>query len=215
MLFLLWEIRPASAPADTVQQQRARLPPPATCRDPIAGEWKSLDWDERFYEWTEFTLEIRRTNPDATGPEKNQLKGFIYNHSWYGPHENSQPGPCDGSLRFRISMDAVGTVDDNLNLAFGGIGRWRLDEVICGTWNIGYNLDNFTGTIDAEIQEFQSVNNDGGRAVNDPSVFRRIKCYDEGPEEVDEGPHIAVTPPSFYPPEDEARGCGFSAEPAR
>jgi hypothetical protein len=39
-----------------------------------------------------------------------------------------------------------------------------------------YRPDHFTGTIDPAIQEFQSVNNDGGRAVNDPMVFRRIAC---------------------------------------
>ena len=33
-----------------------------------------------------------------------------------------------------------------------------------GPW--GYNLDNFSGEIDPEIQEFQSLNNDGGRDVD-------------------------------------------------
>jgi hypothetical protein len=54
--------------------------------------------------------------------------------------------------------------------------------------------------------EFQSVNNDGGRAVNDPVVFRRVQCNDG--EHLDSEPRIAVAPPPFYPPEDEG-GCGF------
>jgi hypothetical protein len=40
----------------------------------------------------------------------------------------------------------------------------------------GYNPDNFSGEIDPWRAEFQSVNNDGDRAVNEPHVFRRIRC---------------------------------------
>src|SRR5690606_27968668 len=42
----------------TVAEQRARLPPAATCRDEVTGVWKSHDFDERFQDWTTFTLEI-------------------------------------------------------------------------------------------------------------------------------------------------------------
>ena len=66
---------------------------------------------------------------------------------------------------------------------------------ICGSSiGFGYNLDNFTGTIDPEIQEFQSVNNDGGISVNEPNVFRRIRCF-EGPAPTDD-----VEPPPFQRP---------------
>jgi hypothetical protein len=44
---------------------------------------------------------------------------------------------------------------------------------------LDYHPDHFTGTIDPQREEFQSVNNDGGRAVNDPMVFRRIGCVDQ------------------------------------
>jgi hypothetical protein len=183
-----------------VEEQRARLPPPATCQDPVEGIWKSHDYDPRWGDWTVFTLEVRR----VAGSE-SELEGTILNDTWYGPAEQTEPGPCQGNLRFKISMDAKGTVVEG-TIAFGGVGQWRLDEVVCGSWDGGYNLDNFTGTIDPEIQEFQSVNNDGGRAVNAPTVFRRIKCFDDG---VPDEPHIEVAPPPFYVPREQpAAGCG-------
>jgi hypothetical protein len=94
-------------------------------------------------------------------------------------------------------MDGEGELD-GMNLRFGGVGQWRLDETLCGSFNFGYNLDNFSGVIDPAIQEFQSVNNDGGESINEPTVFRRIQCFDS--------PISAtrVDPPPFEPP----RGCG-------
>jgi hypothetical protein len=44
------------------------------------------------------------------------------------------------------------------------------------------------------------VNNDGGRAINDPTVFRRVRCYE--PPAV---PHPVVAPPAFRPP--SRSGC--------
>ena len=188
------------APAGTVAEQRARLPPPAKCPDPVAGIWQSHDYDKRFSEWTIFTLEIRRDTE-----EKGKLVGKILNHSWLGGDTQSEPGPCEGRLRFKISMDAEGT-SNGADIRFHGVGLWRMDAVVCGNWNAGYNLDHFTGTIDPELQEFQSVNNDGGRAVNDPTVFRRVKCFDEGEDE--EEPSVTVAPPPFYPPEQTGGwGC--------
>lgn len=199
--FVVATMLPRGAPAGTVEEQRARLPPPATCTDPVEGIWRSHDYDERFGDWTVFTLEIHRVEGSTTA-----IKGTIANDTWYAGPEQSDPGPCQGNLRFKVSMDAEGTIQDR-TIAFGGIGEWRLDEVVCGFWDGGYNLDNFTGTIDPDIQEFQSVNNDGGRAVNDPTVFRRVKCFD-GPVE-ERGPEVAVTPPPFYLPQEEGvGGCG-------
>ena len=117
-----------------------------------------------------------------------------------GPPGEEQPGPCRGRLRYRVSMDGRGVVDGN-EVEFWGVGQWRLDQVICGVAAFGYNLDHFSGAIDHEIQEFQSVNNDGGVAVNEPTVFRRIKCCNEGAN-----PNPEVEPPPFTPPRS---GCGF------
>jgi hypothetical protein len=192
--------------ASTVAEQRARLPPPAACKDPVAGIWQSQDYDTFWGEWTVFTLEVHRVKDS-----ENDLEGKIFNHSWFGPEAETEPGPCAGQLRFKVSMDAKGTAKDG-QIDFWGIGEWRLDEVLCGYWNLGYNLDHFTGKIDPDLQEFQSVNNDGGRAVNDPTVFRRIKCWDEQGEDV--GPRVAVEPPPFYPPVEEvAAGCGCVGAP--
>jgi hypothetical protein len=199
--FVLASWVPGSGRASTVAEQRARLPPPATCKDPVAGVWKSHSYDTRFRDWTIFTLEIRRVEPG-----KNEFEGRITNHSWQAaPHESSPP-PCRGELRYVVSMDARGTVQDK-RIDFWGVGTWSLDEVLCGQWNMGYNLDHFSGEIDPELMEFQTVNNDGGRAVNDPVVFRRVRCHDGDEPETE--PRITVAPPPFTPPEDEAAGCGL------
>jgi hypothetical protein len=190
--------------ASTVAEQRARLPPPAECTDPVAGIWKSHSYDNLFLDWTVFTLDIKREAPGV-----DRFKGTITNHSWEGTPEQTSPPPCTGGLRYVVSMDAEGSVVDG-KIDVWGIGSWRLDEVPCGYWNMGYNLDHFSGTIDPDLLEFQSVNNDGGRSINDPVVFRRVKCHssDELGDEPNE-PKIAMSPPPFYPPEQQGGGCGF------
>jgi hypothetical protein len=197
-------LRPARAPA-TVQEQRARLPPPAQCPDPVAGIWKSHSYSEVYSDWTIFTLDVRRVDGSPS-----ELSGTITNEQWIGAPEQSQPGPCTGNLHYKVSMDALGSVKDG-HIAFGGVGEWRMDAVLCGDFSYGgYNLDRFTGDIDPELLEFQSVQNDGGRAVNVPVVFRRVQCLD-GTTPTEE-PRVFVAPPPFYPPEDDdARaGCGCS-----
>lgn len=187
---------PRRAPAGTVAEQRARLPPPAQCEDPVEGIWKSHDFRSDRRQWTIFTLEIHRVDGTA------DLRGTIRNESWRGDADRSEPGPCEGELRYDVSMDGVGRVEPG-QIAFGGVGAWRLDAVLCGEFLGGYNLDNFTGALDVDLLEFQSVNNDGGVSVNEPTVFRRVDCL-EGVKVED--PKVVVTPPAFYPPEDEAGG---------
>jgi hypothetical protein len=46
------------------------------------------------------------------------------------------------------------------------------------------------------------LNNDGGRAVNSPTVFRRGRCLEEPPP-----PGVKATPPPFEPPR-RLFGCG-------
>ena len=87
---------PRRAPAGTVAEQRARLPPPAQCEDPVEGIWKSHDHREWRQQWTIFTLEIHRV--DGT----NELRGTIRNESWRGGAEQSEPGPCVGELRYDV-----------------------------------------------------------------------------------------------------------------
>lgn len=197
--FVVLTAAPRRAPAGTVAEQRARLPPPAQCEDPVEGIWKSHDYRVWRRQWTIFTLVIHRI--DGT----QNLRGTIRNESWRGDADQSEPGVCEGELRYDVSMDAEGRVQDG-QIEFGGIGQWRLDAVLCGEFNGGYNLDVFTGPLDVEILEFQAVNNDGGVSVNEPTVFRRVKCLDEG--KVEEA-KVVVTPPAFYPPEEGSKGgCG-------
>jgi hypothetical protein len=207
--FVILSAAPRRAPAGTVAEQRARLPPPAQCEDPVEGSWRSHDYRERRRFWTMYTLEIRRI--DGT----DRLRGTIANHTWVGAAEQSEPGACTGydeELEFVISMDAEGRVDGN-EIDFGGVGMWRLDQNRCGDYERSYgleprayNLDHFTGTLDPELLEFQSIHNDGDGAVNEPTVFRRVACV-EGAK-VEEPAVVLVVPPAFYPPQEEQGGCG-------
>jgi len=195
---------PSPAPA-TIAEQRARLPPPAECGDDhVTGIWRSHQWDPIYRDWTIFTLRITRDPTQSEhGPER--LVGLITNHSWDATAQDEEPPPCQpGRSEWIVSMDAQGTVSPGGDIAFGGVGRWRLDRVICFTGPGGYNLDNFTGRIDPALNEFQSVNNDGGRAVDHPTVFRRIRCLSNASQ----APRVTRQPPEFYPPQPRV-GCSL------
>ncbi len=186
----------------TVAEQRARLPPPAEGMDRVAGVWQAHAFNEMYQEWGRFTLTIRRTPESET-----ELEGEMVNESWYGPETEVVRGPCVGRLQYLVSMKASGTYVDG-KIDYWGT-EWKLDEALCAVDDgFGYNLDRFSGQIDDEIQEFQSVNNDGGRYVNVPTVFRRISCDDV----VDPIPRISVAPPPFYPDAETKSGCGFSSD---
>lgn len=188
-LVLLPELAPA-----TIEEQRARLPPPATCTDPVEGVWMSHKYNPDYDEWMIFTLWVHR------GAD-NQLSGNIEGHAWFGggPRASEPPACSELSSHWVVAMTALGTVAER-RIEFWGTA-WHVQQVFCGPQHIGYNLDHFTGTIDPAIMEFQSVNNDGGRAINDPTVFRRVRCLDPVSP-----PHPYVQPPDFHPP--RRRGCG-------
>ena len=178
----------------TIEEQRARLPPAAECDDEIvAGVWRSHTYSPQYGDWQIFTLTIRRV-PGSP----NQLVGTISNHDWVGPPSAEEPPPCAQQVgtEWVVSMDARGYVGENNQIFFGGVGAWRVDQVVCRGGPGGYNLDNFSGTIDPTILEFQSENNDGGRAVHEPHVFRRIRCP---PVESAVSPSVQTRPPAFYP----------------
>lgn len=187
--------------AGTVAEQRARLPPPAECDDPIEGKWKSLVWTPRERAWYSFTLDIHKVFESDS-----LLEGTIYVHSWTGEPDESEPGPCtDFGRRYHLTMEGAGSysagTEDGGDVHFGGTS-YELDEVMCG-WFGAYNLDQFRGTIDPEIQEFQSLNNDGGEAIDEPTVFRRIKCWDYEPDA-----KLEIEPPPLFP---KRRSGGCSA----
>lgn len=178
----------------TIEEQRARLPPAAECDDEIvAGTWRSHAYYPAFGEWAIFTLTIRRVAPGSS-----ELEGTISNHAWGGSPTDEEPPPCARQAfgEWTVSFDARGRVQPDNTILFGGVGPWRLDSTHCGNPPPGYNLDVFTGRIDPAILEFQSVNNDGGRAVNEPAVFRRIRCP---PPPSARSPTVTTRPPSFQP----------------
>jgi hypothetical protein len=190
----------AEAPA-TVQEQRARLPPPAECADPVVGIWRAHQHEAHRSLWYIFTLHIERQAPDS-----DELVGTIHNHYWYGGKALEQPPGCERT-RYRniVKMAAKGRVKER-QIEFGGTS-WHVEKNICGRPTSRYYLDVFTGQIDPERQEFQSVNNDGGPSVDVPTVFRRIRCLDE--TEPDE-PVVDVKPPPLMPVE-RGGGCNCHA----
>jgi len=187
---------PGTAPA-TVEEQRARLPPAAHCEDPVTGVWKSHKHDPRYGDWYIFTLHVKRSEQDDS-----RLTGTIQAHSWTGGPQQEEPPPCaPGVWHWTVMMNAEGSVTPSGEIRFWGTD-WRPENAFCGRM-LGpgeYNTDHFSGTIDPAIQEFQSVNNDGGRSIDDPTVFRRISCGEQP-----ENPNVNPVPPPFQP---DRSGCG-------
>src|SRR5512136_229718 len=50
----------------TVAEQRARLPPPAECEDPVEGIWRAHQFAVARNEWYIFTLEVHRVKPGSS-----------------------------------------------------------------------------------------------------------------------------------------------------
>jgi hypothetical protein len=192
MLLAMCTLETREAPA-TVAEQRARLPPAAECASQIAGTWKALVYTPRTHIWYEFILDVREGAKDPTA-----LSGRIFVDAWEGtPITSEPPVPC--VHRYKGTMPGRGSFV-NGQLSFGG-GEFTLTEVVCGGFT-GYNPDQFSGQLDPVLHEFQAVNNDGGEAVNDPSVFRRIGCFDDERK----APGSGVTSPPFFPKRSSS-GC--------
>jgi hypothetical protein len=190
---VLW---PSAAPA-TVEEQRARLPPAADCADPVEGMWLAIMYTEQREEWYEYSIDVKRVAPGS-----NQLKGEMTSHFWHGGAGDQKPPACNPIAGYEAVVkmpNATGSISPKGELLFGAT-TWRLDKMVCGVSRILYNPDHFSGTIDPVRQEFQSVNNDGGNAVNEPAVFRRVSCFDS-PRKVG----VDVKPPDYAPPK---KGCG-------
>jgi hypothetical protein len=190
----------------SIEEQRARLPPPAACQDPVEGVWMGRVFHQPGRDWYIYTLEIHRA---STGSP--QLTGVLHARFWNGPPNIYEPLPCGpGVLDRTVFMTGAGTAN-GLEINFGGTS-WRPESLNCGPegslrW-ISYNLDQFSGRIDPAIQEFQSVNNDGGEAVNEPTVFRRIRCFDAPSGPSQRASTITIQAPPLLPP--QRSGCGRS-----
>jgi hypothetical protein len=182
----------------TVEEQRARLPPPAECTDPVEGIWMSLSYARVVGEWYDFTLDIRRAAPGS-----DELKGEITSHFWNGVSTDPKPPACTpGGLELVVKMPARGKVADDAGKSrvFLGGTTYTNDRAVCGRF-VGYNPDTFEGTIDPKLQEFQSLNNDGGIFRNEPAVFRRVRCLEPPRKQA-----LDVKPPDFAPA--KRTGCG-------
>lgn len=188
---VLWAER---APAD-IQEQRNRLPPPATtCTDPIEGVWMSHAYYPNQQSWAIFRLTVRRKHGSTT-----ELEGQIDAEFWDASPQESNPPPCrPGLFHATVIEPAQGTIS-GAQIAFWGTS-WRTNQVLCGGGGFSYNLDRFTGAVDPAILEFQSILDDRGDWVGEPTVFRRIRCIDPAAR-----PHATVSAPPFQPP---TRGCG-------
>jgi hypothetical protein len=190
----------------SIEEQRARLPPAATCQDPVEGVWMGRVFHQPGRDWYIYTLEIHRAAPGSS-----QLTGVLHSRFWNGPPNVYEPLPCRaGVLDRSVFMTGAGRAM-GLDVQFGGTS-WRPEALHCGPAgslrSIMYNLDQFSGRIDPAIQEFQSVNNDGGEAINEPTVFRRIRCFD-GPSGPSQRPTINVAAPPLLPPQ-RAGSCARS-----
>lgn len=185
---------PALLPA-TVEEQRARLPPPARCEDPVEGIWRAQRYYPDFQDWGVFTLRIRRVAPGGA-----QLVGAVETEYWNGGQGYTSAPPCLPGIRhFYVDQDARGRFEHGVvDVQSFNV---RLRSNVCPGSFGAYNADHFTGRLDPALQEFQAVNNDGGRDINEPTVFRRIGCFDPAP-----APHPYVAPPNLQPPRS-ARGC--------
>lgn len=186
-------LAPALAPAD-IQEQRARLPPPAECTDPVEGVWMSHTFYPHVSEWYIFTLTVRHA---AGSP--SALEGSIHSMFWTGIAQHAEPPPCGQGDRRSVNEPARGQLQ-NGHIAFGGTG-WQSAPDSCTPVGGGYNPDQFSGAIDAARQEFQTRVEDGGIFQGEPTVFRRVRCLEPGAM-----PHVEVAPPPFYP--QRSGGCG-------
>ncbi|MFO7563327.1 MAG: hypothetical protein R6X02_11850 [Enhygromyxa sp.] len=196
---LLLTLGPGLAPA-TIEEQRNRLPPPAfECEDdPIAGVWQAHVHYAHVRQWYLFELSIER---DPAG--EGSLRGSIRAEFWDGDADHPQPPLCDEpGYRAGVVERARGRADD-LALSFEAVD-WQ-DLELCGPKRGAYLLDRFSGTVDPERMEFQSVlNADAPQWRDVPTVFRRVRCARQQAKPV---PRIIVEPPPYQPPKQE--GCGM------
>ena len=68
-----------------------------------------------------------------------------------------------------------GRIDSAGRINFGA-SRYTVVAEDCPSIGTSYAPDNFSGVIDSQRQEFQSLNNDGFVDINVPYVFRRTGC---------------------------------------
>ncbi|HEU4408655.1 MAG TPA: hypothetical protein VFS43_25565 [Polyangiaceae bacterium] len=160
----------APGDANSISSQRGRLSVAVECDDPVAGVWMSSIYDARRSQWYIFTLQMRH--------DGGQLSGSIESHFWDGLSRQTRPPSCDETdLHAIVSMPGSGSTDGR-RVVFGS-SSWRLQRLICGSpGQLAYSPDSFSGTIDAGRNEFKSLASDGQNFINEPMLFRRVRCLD-------------------------------------
>jgi hypothetical protein len=139
------------------------------CSDPILGTWVSVPKFSKYYQdWHVMTLHVQ------PGDEPGAVLGTVSAHVWSGGSQDVVAGPCtENGMNYEVSMPAVGHRGSDGAMRFDA-GPWTLDKTTCTGAEWGYNPDHFTGVVDGRA--IRTLNNDGGRSVNDPFGFERISC---------------------------------------
>ena len=133
--------------AATVEEQRARLPPPADCPDKVEGTWAALYYTKH-HSWSEYTVVIRRSSPAAEQDQGGPIEVDMKAHIWDGPVNTHNPPACTEAQReVTVTMPGKGTVDASMRLAFGA-KTYAVESVVCGS-DTRYHPDNFTGQVDS------------------------------------------------------------------
>lgn len=181
----------------TVQEQRERLPDaPESCATPLDGQWLAHVYYPHVSEWYRFTLDLTVNG--------EQVRGTLLSHYWHGTEDNADVPPCAGDSRYPASVvePVSGRWDGstlNINATSWNNGGPGCQPVRPG----GYMLDNFSGPVDVDAQEWPSVlDADSPLWTAVPTLFRRVSCK-EAAVAVDRD---AVAPPPFAPP---SRGCDW------
>lgn len=139
----------------------------ARCPDPVAGTWTAHRYSPEFRDWARFTLSIRRQGDDLTGTIRTRM--------WRGLPSDTHPPPCTaGGWDYTVEMSAHGTVHGG-SFDFGA-REHHIAHVECASPAFGYNPDHFSGTVDADLDQLRTLNNDGGRDVDAAYTFRRSSC---------------------------------------
>ncbi len=168
---------------DAFQRERLALPPdqllPAVveCPDPVVGTWVSREHYPEYGDWYRFALHVRR---DARDP--GRLVGSIGARSWAGASDLRLPEGCAAdadrgqAFDWTVRMPATGEIAGDI-VSFGGRSV-QAEGTRCGPTFVPsrYMLDQFTGVLVEGGRYLRASNNDGGRSVDDPHLFRRISC---------------------------------------
>jgi hypothetical protein len=140
-----------------------------TCSDPIAGTWRSVPKHYSAYQdWAVMTLHVEHASGEGA------LTATLSAHIWSGGETAFVPGACtEDGLDYQVSMPTRGARAPDGTVRFDA-GPWQLDTASCNGAAWGYNPDHFVGVADGRA--LRSVDNDGGRSVNDPFGFERVSC---------------------------------------